>query len=411
MADSPGPESLKGMVAGLSGGRLLRILLGAASVLVILFGIQNMASLITPILIAFLMAVGLSPVIGYFERRGLSRPLAFAALIAIIMAIFLGLGLLLTSSLSQLSAKIPEYVANMDARSAELEQQTDALGVNIKQLYPTGFTDAMNEQAAQDAMRSLVGQFAGLLGSVFWIFLLFVFLLGDVIDLPKRISSGLEVDPGLLPRIEQVRYNVTTYFKIRTQVGIFTGVFNTVVCLLLGVDFALLWGLLAFLTNYLPSFGFIISAIPPILFAFLEFGVQRAVIVAILLLGVNTVVDQLISPRLTSRGMSLPISVLLLSMTFWGWLLGAVGAFLAAPLTIILKLTLDAFPEARNVTNLITMGDAEPSAPGDTRAPIKIPMPKFLRRKASESDASAPTNLPLKQPQANDPAPTQESSK
>jgi len=408
MAEQSDSDGIKGMIAGVTGGRLLAILVGAAAVCIILFGVQNMAGLINPIMIAFLMAVGLSPVIGYFERRGMSRPLAFAALIAIILGIFLALGLLLTSSLNRFIDKIPEYAANLDARSVQTEQTAAAYGVDVSGMIPDNVTAAANQQQMENMLRSLAGSLAALLGATFWIFLLFIFLLGDLIDLPKRVSSGLEVAPGLLPRIEQVRSNVTTYFSIRTQVGIFTGVFNTIVCLLFGVDFALLWGLLAFLTNYLPSFGFIISAIPPILFAFLEFGIERAIVVAVLLLGVNTVVDQLISPRLTSRGMSLPVSVVLLSMTFWGWLLGPVGAFLAAPLTIILKLTLDAFPEAHNLTSLITMGDeGEPSEAG-TKAPrIRIPLPGFLRRKPQKADSEtpAPPAAPVESP-APDPSPS-----
>lgn len=405
MAEQSDSSGIKGMIAGFTGGRLLAILVGAASVCIILFSVQNMAGLITPVMIAFLMAVSLSPVIGYFERRGLSRTLAFVALIAIILGIFLALGLLLTSSLNRLIDKIPEYAANLDARSAETEQAVAAYGVDVEGMIPDDVADAANQQATQNMLRSLATSLAALLGTTFWIFLLFIFLLGDLIDLPKRVSSGLEVDPGILPRIDQVRSNVTTYFTIRTQVGIFTGAFNTIVCLLLGVDFALLWGLLAFITNYLPSFGFIISAIPPIIFAWLEFGIERAIVVAILLLGVNTVVDQLISPRLTSRGMSLPISVVLLSMTFWGWLLGPVGAFLAAPLTIILKLTLDAFPEARNLTSLITMGGEEGET-GPKAAKIRIPLPGFLRRKpqAENAEPPAPPATPVESP-APDAAP------
>lgn len=383
MANESNPRPANGALSGITGGRLLGVLLGAASIFVVLYGVQNMAGLINPILIAFLMAVGLSPVIGYFERRGMRRALAYAALIAIIIGIFIGLGLLLTSSLSRLGANIPKYAASLEERSIELDQQTNALGVDVPDIYPAALSEEATQQAMQSAVLSLSGSILSLLASAGWIFLLFVFLLGDVIDLPKRISGGLEVDPGILPRLDQVRTNVTTYFSIRTRVGIFTGVFNTLVCLLLGVDFAVLWGLVAFLTNYLPSFGFILSAIPPIFFAWLEFGIERAIVVAVLLLGVNTIVDQFISPRLTSRGMSLPVSVVLLSMTFWGWMLGPVGAFLAAPLTIILKLTLDAFPEAHNITNLITIGSGgqESGAEGVRLPNIRIPLPGFLRRK------------------------------
>lgn len=396
MTNQSNPEPNHGMFAGFNGGRLLQVLLSAACVFVILYGVQNMAGLITPVLVAFLMAVGLAPVIGYFQRRGLSRPLAFVALIGIMVVIFVATAILLSSSMSRMIAKMPEYAANMQARTAEAGNATAAFGVDTQGLYPTSIPGSPNEQAIQNALWSSMSYLLGLLGTVFWIFMLFIFFLGDIIDLPKRISGGLEVDPGLLPRLDQVRDNVTTYFSIRTKVGIFTGVFNTIVCLLFGVDFAILWGFVAFITNYLPSFGFILSAIPPIIFAFLEFGAERAIIVALLLLGVNTIVDQLISPRLTSQGMSLPVSVVLLSMTFWGWLIGPIGALLAAPLTIILKLTLDAFPEARNVTSLITMGQKEgeqPAEPGKTPR-IRIPMPRFLRRRKPEADTDQKTASP-----------------
>lgn len=346
----PGEEQARGTEQA----RFLRFLIGGAALIVILLGTRALGDLISPILIAFLLALGLSPLLVSLQRRGMHTAVALFVVIGLLVLIGLVVLFIITTSVSQLMVNLPAYLARFEAQSGAIDSTFQRYGLDLDAVYPTDVTAVISPSVLQTQLLSVSGAILVTLGEVFLVILLFIFLLLDLVDLPKRIAGGLEVKPELLERVGQVRESITHYFVLKTRVNLLAGVMNGALSFAFGIDFALFWGFFAFLAGYIPSFGYTVAALPPIFFAWLQFGLPGAILPAVLLLGAMILTDQVISPRMTARGMNLPISVLLVSMLIWGWLLGLLGALIAGPLTIVLKLSLSNFPETRWIANLMS---------------------------------------------------------
>lgn len=373
MPNLPNTETLADQAALVQQNRFLRYLVGGAALVIILLGVRAIGDLISPILIAFLLALGMSPLLVALQRRGVATPIALFLVIGLLIAIALVLLFIITSSLSQLVANLPAYFARFEAQGHSTTAVLAQYGIEIQEVYPGSFVATIPPATLQAQLLALSGGVLVTAGEVFLVFLLFIFLLLDVVDLPKRIAGGLQVNPEMLARVSQVRDSITHYFVLRTRVNLLAGFMNGGICFVFGIDFALLWALFAFLAGYIPSFGYTVAALPPIFFAWLQFGFPAAILPSVILLGAMILTDQVISPRMTARGMNLPVSVLLLSLLIWGWLLGLLGALVAGPLTIVLKLTLSGFPETQWLANLMS-GQAEP----EVAEKIAPRLPRFV---------------------------------
>ena len=136
-----------------------------------------------------------------------------------------------------------------------------------------------------------------------------------------------------------------------------TGVAVGIWVALVGVDFALLWGLLAFVLNYIPNFGSLVAAVPAILLAWVQLGPAAALLVALGYLVVNITMGSVLEPRIMGQGLGLSTLVVFLSLLAWGWILGTVGMFLAVPLTVALRIVLESNPSTRWIA--VLMGPAD----------------------------------------------------
>lgn len=373
MPNLPDAETLAEQSALLQQNRFLRYLIGGATLVIILLGVRAIGDLISPILIAFLLALGLSPLLVALQRRGVPTPIALFLVVGLLIAIGLVLVFIITSSISQLVTNLPSYFARFETRTLTTSSTLEQYGIHVQGLYPANFVAIIPPATLQAQLLALSSGLLVTIGEVFLVFLLFIFLLLDLVNLPKRIAGGLQVNPEMLARVSQVRDSIINYFVLRTRVNLLAGIMNGGICFVFGIDFAVLWALFAFLAGYIPSFGYTVAALPPIFFAWLQFGFPAAILPSVILLGAMILTDQVISPRLTAKGMNLPVSVLLLSLLIWGWLLGLLGALVAGPLTIVLKLTLSGFPETQWLANLMS-GQAEP----EVAEKIAPRLPKFI---------------------------------
>jgi len=162
-------------------------------------------------------------------------------------------------------------------------------------------------------------------------------------------------------RYEKIRTEIQRYLGIKTIVSITTGSLVAAALAVIGVDYPLLWGTIAFLLNYIPTLGSIIAAIPPLLLAAVQFGIWRALIVALVFLSINVVMGNLIEPYFMGRRLGLSTLVVFLSLVFWGWVWGPVGMLLSVPLTVILKIMLENTEDLRWIA--ILLGPSERSGP------------------------------------------------
>jgi AI-2 transport protein TqsA len=331
-----------------------RTLLTIASAMVILAGLRAASPVVGPVIIALLLTVAWSPASAALRRRGWNSTVA--ALTGIVIGIVLiGLAVLLVwSSLSQLLERLPEY----QPRVEELRQAI----ARLLQRLPFDTSLVLRAEALQPGavvgyavttIRGLTST-AGALGVLV---LVMAFMMIEGMRYPAKLRLAAR-DPEATERLDRFGQGLRDYVVINTVFGLVAGALNTVLLLALGVDFAILWGVASFALSFLPNIGFLVALVPPALLALIQFGFGRAIAVTAGFIVINFVVDNVIKPRFVGKSLDLSPVVVLLSLLFWGWMLGVSGALLAVPLTMALKFLCEGFDETRWLAVLLS--DADP---------------------------------------------------
>ena len=217
------------------------------------------------------------------------------------------------------------------------------------------------------------------------IFLLVVFMLFETLNFRRKVAYALDDPEASLRRFQEFSETLKRYLAVKTLVSLLTGVMAWLACLLAGVDFPLLWGVLAFALNYIPNIGSAIAAVPPVLLLLLsqDGGLASAFGLAMAYLGINFVLGNLVEPRLMGRALGLSTFVAFLSLVVWGWMLGVVGMLLSVVLTMTLKIALDSHPQTRWMAYML--------GPGKRPMSDRIATEEVVSAPGSEEEASQPT--------------------
>ena len=338
-------------MSGVTGrSKAASVLLTAAAFVVIVAGMRAAEAIVVPFLLSVFIAIISAPSLFWLERKGLPRWLAMLVVIGAIIAAGIGVTVLVGTSIREFSGDIPEYRARINAEVLPLLDWLRARGMNI----PTGeYMSYFEPGAAVQLVADLLNGFGRVLGNAFLIFLTVVFILLETASFPRKFSAVSDDPDHALDRFAVFRENVKRYLVIKTVASLGTGIAIGVWLAVIGVDYAMLWGLLAFLLNYVPNIGSIIAAVPAVLFAAVQLGPGAALWSAAGYLVVNVVVGSVVEPRFMGRGLGLSTLVVFLSLVFWGWVLGPVGMFLSVPLTMMIKIALDSRPDTHWIAVLL----------------------------------------------------------
>ena len=326
------------------------VLLTAAAFVVIVAGMRAAESIVVPFLLSVFIAIISAPSLFWLERKGLPRWLAMLAVIGVIIAAGVGVTVLVGTSIGEFSRDLPEYRARINAEVLPLLEWLRAKGMDVPS---GGYMSHFEPGAAVQLVADLLEGFGRVLGNAFLIFLTVVFILFETASFPRKFSAVSDDPEHALDRFAAFRENVKRYLVIKTVASLGTGVAIGLWLAVLGVDYPMLWGLLAFLLNYVPNIGSIIAAVPAVLFAAVQLGPGAALWSAAGYLVVNVVVGSIIEPRFMGRGLGLSALVVFLSLVFWGWVLGPVGMFLSVPLTMMIKIALDSRPDTHWIAVLL----------------------------------------------------------
>ncbi|TVP15337.1 AI-2E family transporter [Shewanella sp. KCT] len=309
-----------------------------AFIVVILAGIKAASPIVVPFVLSAFIAVICNPAINGMTRLKLPRALAVAIMMVFIVLMGLWLASLVGSSINEFSRQLPLYRDQLVEQFAWVLTKLQTLNIEVSKEQVLAYFDPGIALSMTTNMLSSVG---GVMANLFLIILTVVFMLFEAQDLPKKLHFALD-DPDMrIKQIDKFLQSVNQYMVIKTLVSVGTGVVVGTGLALMGVDYALLWAVVAFLFNYIPNIGSIIAAIPPVLLAFIQLGPAGAGGTALLYLATNTVMGNIVEPKYMGRGLGLSTLVVFLSLIFWGWLLGSVGMLLSVPLTMIVKIALE----------------------------------------------------------------------
>lgn len=339
-------------------GRVLSVL---AATVIILAGLSLAAPILNPILIALVLALIFAPVHAWLLRRKLPSWLAIIIMLLGVTALFGMLFWLVATSITRLSSQLAFYVGALDDQMARLTLWLSKAG--LTEIDPTTLLSGSGLNAIFGAVISGV---SSILSSAFFILFTLLFFLGEGPSIMQRLRDSLLSDSQRIAQLAAFGRSVTVGFGLRALVNLVTGAGFGLLLFILGVDFALLWGILTFFLSFVPYIGIVLAAIPPILLALAEFGFTRALLVLLASGVANVLAENLLAPALMGRGLNLSPTVVFISFAFWLWLLGAAGAFLAMPLTVFVVLMLETFPETRWLANVMLARAA--SAPATPEA-------------------------------------------
>jgi AI-2 transport protein TqsA len=334
-------------------GRLVLYLVGLASIFVILFGIRGTASIINPILLAIVITITVLPVPGRLTKRGLPGWLALVLSIGVVVLV---LGLVIVTvffSITKLTTELPAYLAQGSQQAS-----TDIASVTGSETTPqsVNVVDALGPLA-----QGLLERLGNLLVQFGLALVIFFFMISAAISLPAPSRLGLDPNAPVIGRVAAITEDVRKYMTILTGVNFLVGLGNTIFLLILGVDYAALWGLLSWFMGYIPSIGFLIALVPPVLMAYAQYGLQTALIVLVGYVVINGGVQNFLQPKIMGQGLKISPVIVFVGLFVWGFLLGGIGAILAVPLTLLILILMENFSGTRTLAVLMRYtGETKP---------------------------------------------------
>jgi AI-2 transport protein TqsA len=313
---------------------VLRVLLGAACCVIILAGMKAIAPLLNMVLLAWLMAYSITPLPNWLMRKRV--PSALAVLFTLLLVVVGGLTVasLLGLSIAGLIQKLPSYQADLTTLRDNVIGFLAGRGWDLSKIKSL---DIFSPSHLIQLTSSVLGGLGQLVGNTLLLIFLIAIFLFEFAATERSAANGEKSPVSFLSRMQSASRDVKRYVAIVGGTGLIQAIAMVILLQILGVDFAVTWGVLFFLLNFIPAVGFLLALIPPAIVGFLQSGWVTALLVAVGYWAINFVGDNILKPKFLKKGLDVSIMVILLSLLFWNWVLGAVGAILAVPLTLAIK--------------------------------------------------------------------------
>ncbi|MEM7601478.1 MAG: AI-2E family transporter [Verrucomicrobiota bacterium] len=374
-----------------------------ACVMIVVAGLKSASELFIPIMLGLLLAMMSLPILNWLDARGLPRPLAVLMTIVIDFLILGGIVLLGSGVIGDFQEKTPKYVErlveqatefseNIDQRIAKMEDywlELSVVGEGEEKLADQPNAEEVDTELVSDGepefeiapvitfvelvrlyfdpdrilavfgQIDLVSRFTSLASKTFFALIVMIFVLAESGRYASKFQDVLKAKGPDLTRFQNISRDIQKYLAIKTAVSALTGVLAVIACLVFRIDFPLLWGLVAFLFNYVPAIGSIVAGIPPVLLALILHGFWPAMGVTLCYLAINISIGNFLEPMLLGDRFGISTVIVILSVLVWGFIWGPVGMLLAVPLTMLVKVMLDNSSDFRWISALMGKGGSE----------------------------------------------------
>ena len=325
-------------------------LLVLASFIIVVAGMKAASSILVPFFLAVFIAVLCTPPLFWLQGKGVPKVLALILILAAILAVGSLLGVLVGTSLNNFVGSLPQYQERLTTHLSPLLNWFAAKGLELPK---GGIGATIHPESAMRLAGNLLSALSNVLADAFLILLTVVFILLEAADFPKKLKAALKKPDGSLTTIERFSRSANRYVVIKTLLSVAVGLGIWIWLVILGVDYPILWGTLAFLLNFIPNIGSILATILPTLLALVQLGIGSAFLTAFGLLVIHNILGNIVEPKLMGRGLGLSPLVVFVSLVFWGWVLGPVGMVLSVPLTSLVKIGLESSQETRGLAIML----------------------------------------------------------
>jgi AI-2 transport protein TqsA len=326
-------------------------LLTSAAFMVVVAGLHAAASIIVPFLLALFIAVICAPVYQAMTRRRVPASVAILGIVLMMLGAVLLMVGVLDRAINSISGRLPHYQAALFAQVDHLWRWLEAYGLEVPDVT---LREYFNPQSLIHHLGTIASTLGDVLTTTFIIVIVAIFILLEGSGLPDKIRQVDGLSFETWTRLRQIVAHVRRYMFLKTVMSLLTGALVALWLFAVGVEFPILLGVLAFALNYIPTIGSIVAAIPCILLAFIQFGLGAAALTTLANIVINLGVSNGIEPRYLGHGLGLSPLVVILSVLFWGWVLGAMGMLLAVPLTMTVKIALESSDDTRWIAVLMS---------------------------------------------------------
>lgn len=339
----------------------LHMLQKLAALVIILAGIHAAADILVPMLLALFFAIVLNPLVTWFLRRGVNRTMSITIVVVVMLVALTLLFGVLAASLNDFVALLPKYNKELTRKLISLQEVFPFLNLHIN---PERMLKRMDSEKVMTFATALMTQLSGAMASMVLLVMTVVFMLFEVRHVPYKLRFALANPKIHIAGLHRALKGVSHYLALKTLISLWTGIIIWLGLELMGIQFALMWGVLGFLLNYIPNIGSVISAIPPMIQALLFNGFYEFMLVGSLFLVVHMVLGNMVEPRMMGHRLGMSTLVVFLSLLFWGWLLGPVGMLLSVPLTSVCKIWMETTIGGSKVAVLLGPGRPKSRLPG-----------------------------------------------
>lgn len=336
-----------------------RFILIFAAFVVVVAGMRAAESLLVPFLLSLFVAVVCSPMLLWLKKRGLPNGLAILFIIILIVAIGGLISAVVGSSVASFRQDLPLYQERLLAISQGLITLLQNYGVDVSS---TIWSESINPGAALEIAGKTLAGFGSIMTDAFLILLTVIFIMAEEMGFSEKLK--LAQKSSSIAAVRRFTQSVNHYMAIKMWISLLTASLVLVWLWIIGVDYPLMWAMLAFLLNFVPSLGSILAAVPAVLLALVQLGPLSALATAAGYLVVNLVVGNGVEPRIMGKGLNLSALVVFLSLVFWGWVLGPVGMLLSVPLTMTVKIALESSEDTYWVGVMLGSGANVSDEPG-----------------------------------------------
>ena len=309
----------------------------AAALVVILGALKLATQLVVPLLLSAFLAIASAPLMFALIRRGVNRYIAVSAALLADIAFFSAMATLALRGLDAFVSAVPRYQARVDMLRAEASAWLIAQGLpDVGELVPTAL-------GGEDAGRIVASAFADVartLSSLLLVLLIVAFLLVELLGIEDKLRHVFRHPELGIEQFRRAAAHVQRYIVVKTGANLLTGLLVALWLAAFRVDFALLWGVCAFMLSYIPTIGTLLLAVPVLAVTLLQYGFGTALVVGVGYMLINTAIAALVEPRVFGQALGLSPLVVFVSMVCWGWLWGPIGAVLSVPLTVVVKIAL-----------------------------------------------------------------------
>ncbi|NCA68900.1 MAG: AI-2E family transporter [Sphingobacteriia bacterium] len=343
-----------------------------AALALVVLAVKAAAPILVPLLLAVFIAIITTPALKWMSRKGMPKWFALGVIGFVLLDIGSLLALISTGALEGFRDSLPTYQERFFLLSEQFGGWLEGKGISgSREAIP----DLFDPNQVASGVRILLSNASSLFATGLLVLLAVIFILMEVTSLPAKLDAAFGMSDAGRARLARLLFAIRRYMLIKTLTSLGTALCVWVWLWLLGIDFAVLWALLAFFLNFIPVVGNVLMAIPPTLLALVQTDLATTWLVLVGFVVINLVIGNVLEPRVMGKGLGISTLAVFVALLFWGWLLGAVGMFLAVPLTAALIIALESSPHTRPIAILLgppikpeLEAGTQPSVPDDASA-------------------------------------------